>query len=122
MLDAAYSGGRGWFVLGDFNSHSRVDADNITATPDRPLLFAVHDYIADNTALIDLSATRYPGSYTSTTSGMSRFDYIYMDAKAYARVKDAGVISTAWTQPVFTEISNFYWPSDHRPILVDLEN
>lgn len=122
VLDASYSGGRGWFVLGDFNSHSRVDADNITATPDRPLLFAVHDYIADNTALIDLSATRYPGSYTSTTSGMSRFDYIYMDAKAYARVKDAGVISTAWTQPVFTEISNFYWPSDHRPILVDLEN
>lgn len=121
VMSGEYPAGRGWFVLGDFNSHSSIDAANIGSNPERPQLFAVHDYVRDATDLIDFSAVRYPDSYISTTSGKSRFDYIYMDSSAYSRIFDAGVITTSWTDPVFSGISNFYNPSDHRPILLDLE-
>ena len=120
VLNDQWATGRGWFVLGDFNSHSRKDAAFIDLEESSPK-YAVHDYIAGHTSLVDLIASRYPGNYISTTFGYSRFDYIYMDSATYARVWDAGVITTRWTSPVFSGFSNFYIPSDHRPLLVDLD-
>ena len=38
------------------------------------------DFIASETSLVDLLATRYPGKYFTTTYGYSRFDYISVDA------------------------------------------
>lgn len=110
---------RGWLVLGDFNSHSRADADFLPIEEDSPK-YKTHDYIISQTGLVDLIATRYPGCYVSSTYGQSRFDYIYMDEGTFARVCDAGVLTTQWTTLEYTGISNFYIPSDHRPILVDI--
>lgn len=107
----------GWILLGDYNSTSRVDADYYSASA----VFQVHDYLASSTSLKDLFATRYPGSFMYTTGSRRRIDYIYMDASAYARVKDACVLTEEWTNPVSAGISNFYYPSDHRPMLVDLK-
>lgn len=119
VLNNQWPAGRGWFVLGDFNSHSRKDSAFMDLEDNSPK-YAVHDYIAEQTSLVDLMATRYPGNFVSTTFGYSRFDYIYMDPASYARVQDAGVITTQWTAPVFSGYSNFYIPSDHRPLMVDL--
>lgn len=120
VLDRYWPSDRGWFVLGDFNSHSRKDAAFIDLPPDSPK-YKTHDYIASETPLVDLVATRYPGKYISTTYGYSRFDYIYVDASTYSRVRNAGVITSSWTAPEPTDLSNFCIPSDHRPILVDID-
>ncbi|MBR6346186.1 MAG: hypothetical protein IKR69_02235 [Bacteroidales bacterium] len=120
LLNDKWTAGRGWFLLGDFNSHSRKDSAFIDLEESSPK-YDTHDYIAAHTTLVDLIATRYPGNYVSTTFGYSRFDYIYMDAASYGRVQDAGVITTEWSSPYFSGLANFYIPSDHRPILVDLD-
>lgn len=119
VLNDHWNTERGWFVLGDFNSHSRKDSQFLALEEDSPK-FATHDFIASNTSLVDLIAARYPGKYLSTTYGSSRFDYIYMDPESYSKVQNAGVLTTQWTAPAFSGYSNFYIPSDHRPILVDI--
>ena len=47
---------RGWLVLGDFNSHSRADADFLPIEEDSPK-YKTHDYIISQTGLVDLIAT-----------------------------------------------------------------
>ena len=120
VRDSRWPAQRGWLVMGDFNSHSRMDAEFLSFEEDSPK-YAAHDYILRETALMDLMGNRYPASYVSTTYGYSRFDYVYMDAATYGRVRDAGVVTTQWNAPVFSGISNFYYPSDHRPLLVDID-
>lgn len=122
VLDNYWVPDRGWFVLGDFNSHSRKDAAFLSNLEVDSPKYWVHDHIASETSLVDLLATRYPGkNYFTTTYGFSRFDYIYLDAGTYSRVRNAGVITSTWTTPEPTGLSNFYTPSDHRPILVDID-
>ena len=36
-------------------------------------------------------------------------------------LKRVWVLKDEWTCPTFSGVSNFYYPSDHRPILVDLD-
>ena len=110
VLSSRWPQDKGWLVMGDFNSDEASETD------------LVHAHIKSHTELVDLIAARYPGSHLSTTYGASRFDYVYMDASSYGRVRDAGVLTTQWTKPVFTGISNYYLPSDHRPVLVDIKN
>ena len=105
-----------WILLGDFNATSRSDKRFYSSDEG----YLVHDYIAANTSLTDLMGTRYPGSFLYTSGGKQRLDYIYMDAVTYQRVADACVLTEEWTNPVDSGISTFYYPSDHRPILVDI--
>ncbi len=107
----------GWMLIGDYNSTSRADAPFYGSDA----IFQVHDYLAASTSLIDLFASRYPGSFMYTTGSRRRIDYIYMDKSAYARVCDACVLTEEWTSPVSAGIAKFYYPSDHRPMLVDLK-
>ena len=107
----------GWILVGDYNSTSRTDAAFYTKDEG----YLVHDYIVANTSLKDLFATRYPGTFMYTTGSKRRIDYIYVDATAYSRVSDACVLTESWTDPKESGISTFWTPSDHRPILVDLQ-
>ena len=109
-----------WIVLGDFNAVSRNDIP-FHGTPDNGTRYQVHDYIAENTSLTDVMATRYPHCFMYTTASSRRIDYVYMDENSYGRITDACVLTERWTDPQYTSISNFYTPSDHRPILIDMQ-
>ena len=108
-----------WVVLGDFNAISRNDAQY--HTPDNGTKYQVHDYISAHTDLVDVMKERYPYCFMYTTASSRRIDYIYMSPGLYDLVDDAAVMTESWTAPVATGLSNFYKPSDHRPMLVDLQ-
>ena len=109
-----------WIVLGDFNAISRKDM-RFHGAQDNGTRYQVHDYITDNTALIDVMGTRYPDCFMYSTASSRRIDYVYMDEASYNRITDACVLTERWTDPEPTSISNFYTPSDHRPILIDMQ-
>ena len=110
-----------WLMAGDYNSQSRVD-NHFYKWAEDDTRFLVHDYIRNNTPYIDIIAERFPGEFHTTTAGKSRIDFIYCTAPLYERIIDAYVVNDAWTKdPVRDEKTNFHYPSDHLPILVDYE-
>ena len=116
-----YASQMDWLLLGDMNSRSRVDnwyygyGANSTA-------FRCQDVVRNNTNLVDVIAERYPGEFHSSTYGGSRIDYVYASPSMYGRVRNAMILTDAWTDPVKdTHGTSFYLPSDHRPILVDFD-
>ena len=116
-----YSTCSNWLMLGDFNSRSRTD-NWYYGYPDNDTRLLVHDYILGNTDMVDIISERYPGAFVSTTYGNARIDYIYASPSMYGRIVNACVLVDGWTtlrQSPY--VSNFYNPSDHRPIIVDFE-
>ena len=110
-----------WLMAGDYNSQSRVD-NHFYKWAEDDTRFLVHDYIRNNTPYIDIIAERFSGEFHQTTARKSRIDSIYCTAPLYERIIDAYVVNDAWTKdPVRDEKTNFHYPSDHLPILVDYE-
>lgn len=118
--NADYRNTDNWIVLGDFNADSRKDAPFHNYV-DAGTHYLAHDYISENTSLIDVIATRYPDTFMYTTASSRRIDYVYMDSAAYGKVVEACVLAESWTAPVETSLSNFCKPSDHLPILIDMK-
>ena len=119
ILSPSYSSIKGWMMVGDYNSLSRVNADRYSPELEETV-YAVHDLIASTTTLKDLIQTRYPRYFFPTTD-YYRIDYIYMDSDLYSRVSEAAMLHESRTRRVYSELANFYYPSDHLPILVDIQ-
>ena len=111
-----------WMMMGDFNSRSPKD-NWIYGYPQGAPELMVHEYILSQTPYLDLLAERDPASFYSSTGKRSRIDYIYCTPPVAAAVQEARIVSDSYTLPVRDpgRLSNFYHPSDHRPILVDLD-
>ncbi|MCR4920704.1 MAG: endonuclease [Bacteroidaceae bacterium] len=111
-----------WAMMGDFNSCSRVD-NSLYQYPDNSTKFLVHDYIREQTPYVDIIKKCYPDSVVSSTGGGARIDFMYLTPALEKRVKTAGIPVDNYTRPVRNQqkISNFWHPSDHRPILVDFK-
>ena len=109
-----------WMMMGDFNSRSRVDNAVYQFPEDDPRLL-VHDYIAAHTPYVDVVAAQHPGEFHSTMPHASRIDFVYCTPALYRHVKSARVENDAFTEPVKTDLANFFRPSDHRPIVVDFD-
>ena len=111
-----------WMMLGDFNAKSRVD-NWFYKWPQDTTAFLVHDYINSTTPYIDVIKEKYPDKFFTTTGGKTRIDFFYCTAPLYKKITRAEVISDDYTTPVRNpqKISNFWHPSDHRPILVEIE-
>jgi endonuclease/exonuclease/phosphatase family metal-dependent hydrolase len=111
-----------WMMMGDFNAKSRVD-NWFYKWPQDTTAFLVHDYIHSTTPYIDVIKEKYPDKFFTTTGGKTRIDFFYCTAPLYKKITRAEVISDDYTTPVRNEqkISNFWHPSDHRPILVEIE-
>lgn len=109
-----------WMMMGDFNSRTRRD-NFFLEYPDNDSRFLVHDYIAGFTPYIDTFGYRYPGQYFTTTGGKARIDYVYCTKPLFDSIISAEVISDSFTTPVRDpqNLSNFWHPSDHRPILIN---
>lgn len=111
-----------WMMMGDFNAKSAAD-NWFYNWPEDTAAFLVHNYIAGNTPYIDAVARKHPGEFLTTTGGKTRIDFFYCTAPLYERIVRADVISDEYTTPVRNarKISNFWHPSDHRPIIVDMK-
>ena len=111
-----------WMMMGDFNSISRVDNDTYKLDKDSKR-FLTHDFILNHTPYLDVIKQSHPNEFITSCGGNARIDYVYMTPKLYAMVKDANIITDSYTQPIRNpqNISNFYHPSDHRPIIINFE-
>ena len=109
-----------WMMMGDFNSRSRKDNFKYKKN-DASEEFLVHNYIEDAAPYYyDVIAEMYPGTFVSSTYGQARVDYIYVTKPVLKAISAAETIRDAYTKPVYSGISNFYHPSDHLPIMVDI--
>ena len=112
-----------WMMMGDFNSRSRVDNDKYGYADDDPKLL-VHDYIRANTPYIDVIKEKYPGEFKpSVGSKGSRIDFVYCTKPLYDCITYADIIWDDYTTPIRDpqNLSNFWRPSDHLPIIVDFD-
>lgn len=118
-----YASHTDWLMMGDFNSRSMVDEWYYKYAGTKPTYYLCQNVIKDNTSLVDIIGNFYPGCFVSTTAGKSRIDYMYASTSMYSKVKNAITIIDDYTVPVKDNKYNsgFYFPSDHRPILVDFE-
>lgn len=113
--------GQFWMMMGDFNSVSRVDAP-VYDIPKESTKWLVHDYIKKNTPYKDVIAQWYDGKHFSSTAGKSRIDFVYATPLMYSCIRFAKIFEREnWLSLVRDpeNLSNFYHPSDHLPILVD---
>ena len=109
-------------MMGDFNSRSRVD-NWVYQLPEESTAFLTQDFMREQTPYKDVIHERAPQNFYSTTGGKSRIDYVYVTPPVLEKVVRAEVITDDYTRPVRNpqKISNFWHPSDHRPIVVDLK-
>ena len=75
----------------------------------------------ENTPLVDLMHEWLPGDFQVTCGAKSRIDYVYMTRGLYDHVLEARVVVDRYTRPTYAGVSDIWRPSDHRPILVDLD-
>ena len=119
----AYSSVTDWILLGDFNSRSRLD-NWYLGYPANDTRLLTQDVVLNNTQLHDAVYEYYlpPKNYVSTTGGTGRIDYVYLSSPLMEKVVNVVVVGDKWmTQSPSIYVPSFYDPSDHRPILVDLE-
>ena len=120
VKDADYASVSDWIFLGDMNSVSRADAWFYTGLSSDDSAYLAQDVL--RSSLVDVIEARFPGRFFPTTGAETkRIDYIYLSPSLCDKVKDVIVITDSWTHPTFTGISNYWSPSDHRPILLDLD-
>lgn len=113
--------GTEWIFAGDMNSISRKDNSQYGYAAD-DIRFSTQDVIANSTDLVDAVFEKNGGKFTpSTAKGDRRIDYVYLSPSLYKQVTDARIITESWTPYRYTGISNYWIPSDHLPIVVDLK-
>ena len=116
--NSTYSSHPYWLFMGDLNSRSRCDNWYYNYAEDSTLLIC-QDVVRKKTKLVDVIEKWYPGDFVSSTGGKSRIDYVYASPSMYSSVSNATIVIDDWTIIQKTNLSNFYLPSDHRPIIVD---
>ena len=116
------SAGEYWMMMGDFNSRSRAD-NAFYGYPDDDTKLLVHDYVTAKTPYRDVMAAKHPGEMHPTMHYAARLDYVYATPALLDKVVEAHVSHDYYTEPVRDpqELSNFWRPSDHRPIIVDFK-
>ena len=121
-VDPAAAAAEYWMMMGDFNSRSRVD-NWVYGYPEDDTRLLVHDYIRNETPYLDLVHERHPNDFYTTTGGRARIDYVYCTRPLFDCVISDRIVSDEYTTPVRNpqKISNFWHPSDHRPIVVDFK-
>ncbi len=119
--DPQYESQQNWLMLGDFNSVSILDNWHYNRPDDSPA-YLTQSHILDNTSLIDVIASRFPGQFVASHINGNRIDYIYASESMYDRIDKAMTLTDDWTFGVKLEgLANFCYPSDHYPILVDFK-
>lgn len=124
VLNPEYSAQKDWIMCGDFNSQSPADKwyyDQGSTSP----VYRAHSYILSHTDLIDCVQKRYEGTFMSSTYSGGRIDYVYVSPSLYEDVVRAGALldsfSTSYKIQDSPRSYAEYYPSDHRPIMIEIK-
>lgn len=110
-----------WMMLGDFNSKSRID-NRIYGMAEDDKGFLVHDYVRGHTPYVDVIDRFHHDDFQKSTFSGKRIDFIYMTEPLMKKVKSAEIIHDGFATSSRAEgLSNFCYPSDHYPIVVEIK-
>ncbi len=109
-----------WLMAGDFNSRSRKDNKKYKYSDAAPS-FMVQDFMMSAASpYYDVVAESFPGIWCPSHANNSRIDYVYVTRDLLDACKDVFVDTDSYTAPIPAEdVSRFWNPSDHYPIIVD---
>ena len=108
-----------WILAGDMNSVSRVD-NSVYGLPEDSTEFLTQDYLMGIDCLADAQHALFD-SFVCTASGNNRrIDYIYCTPPLLERIKKFQVVKDGFPSNTKTDIRNFWIPSDHYPIVMDI--
>ena len=108
-----------WLLGGDTNAHSRLDNWYYKyAKNDTRLL--THDVVLNNTTLKDIIGLRYPNCFFTTSRNNVRIDILYASPKMYDKITNATILMDSWAGNIYS-LPPYYYPSDHRPLLIDFD-
>ena len=120
--NASHAGEEYWIFGGDSNSRSPLDAWYHGHT-DNDLILLPHKLVRSQTNLKDAIGDRYPSNYFMTTTyASSRIDILYTSPKLFDCIENSIVVTDNWSYPRVTDnVRGWYYPSDHRPVLIDFK-
>lgn len=109
-----------WIMAGDFNAISRSDNFHYQRETDDPA-FLLHDYVHEETPYVDVIENRYPGEFQKSTFSGRRIDMIYLTEPLLEKVTDAYHITDGYATASrdSSKVTNFCYPSDHYPVVVE---
>ena len=118
---ASNAGEEYWIFGGDTNSRSRLDAWYHKYADNSPVLLT-HDVVRNQTNLKDAIGDYYPRNYFfSSTYASARIDILYLSPKLFDRIDNSIMLIDEWCRPRLTDNAHGWQaPSDHRPVLIDL--
>ncbi|MCR4565148.1 MAG: hypothetical protein K5651_03545 [Bacteroidales bacterium] len=138
----AYSGQPNWLLMGDTNAISPIDVPyydyyEVYQDTKEKWVYAHQVFRSPSYGrqLYDMSREgagspyKGEGRFLTSTGGMGRIDIMYGSEAMMRRVTSTSLtIKDAWCNPVASPIydpevdtQHFYYPSDHRPVLVDFD-
>lgn len=106
-----------WILAGDMNSISRKD-NAVYGLPEDSPEFLTQDYLAGIPCLYDAQSCKLDSFIA--TGGKRRIDYIYCTEPVLSRITSLEVVEEGFPTRTKTDIKNFWIPSDHTPIIVEL--
>ena len=120
--NANYASEEYWIFGGDTNSRSPLDAW-YNGHADDDLILLPHKLVRSKTNMKDTIGDRYPRDYFMTTTyASSRIDILYASPKLFDCIENAIVVTDNWCYPRVTDnVRKWYYPSDHRPVLIDFK-
>ena len=110
-----------WLMMGDFNSPSRVDSAHYNY-PSNSTKYLTLDYVREQTPYLDIIAEKHLGEFHQSIAGERRIDFVCCTPAFYRCISEAHIIPqdpSGWLNLQSANLSNFNYPSDHLPILVD---
>jgi len=117
----SYSSEKDWMIMGDLNSRL-FSEDWVYKLGEESVYYSGVNEIVKNSDCVDILSSFYPGKHFSSTYSTARVDYVFASPSLFKDVCDTYVVMDDWTMPVHsTQFNDFYLPSDHRPILVDIK-
>lgn len=118
----AAAAGELWMMMGDFNAWSRLD-NWIYGYAEDDSRFRAYDYVTENTPYEDVIGGLYRGKFCPTLHTTKRIDFVFCTPLLYDSIVRCDVLADDYTDPVRDpkRLSNFWHPSDHRPIVVDFD-
>lgn len=121
ILTAPDAAGELWLMAGDFNSVSRLDNRTYGFAADDPRLLT-HDYILENTPYIDIVWKQNSDTFCPSTAWGKRIDFVYCTPALDEKCTEARIINDEYThQEKDSNVSSFYSPSDHLPVIAIFE-
>lgn len=125
---STYASEGNWVMIGDYNSNSPQDCWFTDGDTDN-IAFAPQKYLLDNTNLKDAiyefwNADGVDTFCSTTINAKDRKDHVYVSPELMPKIRRAIIVNDIWTYKIESHTlssQTFRSPSDHRPILVDID-